>query len=803
MREKNRTKRLSLLLTVIALLIVVSFVFAACSLFTDAIKGIFSGDSAQQTTSTTQQDKTSSEDKDSGSGSWSGGGSGGSGSGSGSDSGSDKDSGTDNDGSSGSSSGSGDGSGSDGESGGGSSSDSTDPIDPTMTDLVTISTSLTYDKASVNDFAITATHPNMSYDGLMGLGLTSSHIRGSAREGHGDLQIAGDYLSEFRVGKYDFYYIVVDNQGVRHYEPFELTIVNTKAEPTDVKIDYDIACPDVYVTFKCDCGTSHTVTFDGTDYPAAKGAESVKITSEVDKAKSHTAIVKCSSGGTSSMTKAAPDASAISGGYLTNTYSFMGHTADRYVEDNDEAADVFNYLIYKGASDSLETYVSEGLAAYFASDDQINAYIRTLQSMLTNPWSVSFGLGCKGKVVTFSVTVGDVGVVSSGYEDERPYADVGVISHHSAINARTKGSKLPIDDKPAVTVRNVKELLAVVEAGYKPTATGATLAMYNAAKDFNYTYLSDAMTNLEKLHVIYDYLAGEIDYDYSALWLYTIIQRVPSLSLDDAKTLLGDAIAEEAFGFSDSMKETIVDACDDASTTDDLYKSLKEGYLSRLGAFSIEGVLSDRAAVCEGISYTFMLLARIEGIECIQVSGVATNNGSKVAHAWNKVRLDDGKWYCVDATWGNVYMGAEQADVAAASLNSIGITKVTVGGTKYLTHRFFMVSEVFFAESHEEQIGGVAGVEHLSLGDVEYYKSVETEEGHSLYVSNYDDLAAVVRYYAKENSCYYMEFMVDPAYDVMPTNDPPLMDAFGSNVSRSFSISYVKDRVFLAYFTLT
>ena len=84
MREKNRTKRLSLLLTVIVLLIVVSFVFAACSLFTDAIKGVFSGDSAQQTTSTTQQDKTSSGDKDSGSGSWSGGGSGGSGSGSGS-----------------------------------------------------------------------------------------------------------------------------------------------------------------------------------------------------------------------------------------------------------------------------------------------------------------------------------------------------------------------------------------------------------------------------------------------------------------------------------------------------------------------------------------------------------------------------------------------------------------------------------------------------------------------------------------------------------------------------------------------
>ena len=290
--------------------------------------------------------------------------------------------------------------------------------------------------------------------------------------------------------------------------------------------------------------------------------------------------------------------------------------------------------------------------------------------------------------------------------------------------------------------------------------------------------MTDEMSDVEKLHVIYDYLAGEVDYDYSALNLYYVVGNIPGKDLVSAKKAINAALDDEANGFSDSMKAAIIAARDAATDVDDLYKRLRNDYLQRLSAFSIEGVLNDGAAVCEGISYTFMLLARIEGIECYQVTGDATNNGSKVAHAWNKVNLD-GTWYCIDATWGNIFMNSK----------------------KFVTHRYFMVEEGTFSETHEEQMDGVAGVKNLATGDIEYYKNKQISEGHTLYVSNYEDMLAVVQFYV-DADCYYMEFMPDPDYDVMGDDDP-LMTAFQEVVKLGFSLSYSGDRVFFAYFTLT
>ena len=66
-------------------------------------------------------------------------------------------------------------------------------------------------------------------------------------------------------------------------------------------------------------------------------------------------------------------------------------------------------------------------------------------------------------------------------------------------------------------------------------------------------------------------------------------------------------------------------------------------------AHSVVGVLEKRGAVCESYAKTFQLLLNASGVENVLVTG----DGGGESHAWNMVRLDDGKWYYFDLTWND------------------------------------------------------------------------------------------------------------------------------------------------------
>ena len=64
------------------------------------------------------------------------------------------------------------------------------------------------------------------------------------------------------------------------------------------------------------------------------------------------------------------------------------------------------------------------------------------------------------------------------------------------------------------------------------------------------------------------------------------------------------------------------------------------------------GPLVEGKAVCDGYAKAFKYACDQKGIPCIIVTGTATNNlGEKGTHAWNYVKMDDGKWYQVDTDW--------------------------------------------------------------------------------------------------------------------------------------------------------
>ncbi len=65
-------------------------------------------------------------------------------------------------------------------------------------------------------------------------------------------------------------------------------------------------------------------------------------------------------------------------------------------------------------------------------------------------------------------------------------------------------------------------------------------------------------------------------------------------------------------------------------------------------AYNVIGVFSKKGAVCEGYAKALQLLLNFSGIENIYVSGYAGGR-----HAWNMIKLDDGKWYWCDTTWND------------------------------------------------------------------------------------------------------------------------------------------------------
>jgi len=65
-------------------------------------------------------------------------------------------------------------------------------------------------------------------------------------------------------------------------------------------------------------------------------------------------------------------------------------------------------------------------------------------------------------------------------------------------------------------------------------------------------------------------------------------------------------------------------------------------------AHSIVGVSSKGKGVCESYAKTFVLLCRLNGVECIPVWGDAGG-----AHMWNLVKIN-GAWYFVDLTWDDL-----------------------------------------------------------------------------------------------------------------------------------------------------
>ena len=158
--------------------------------------------------------------------------------------------------------------------------------------------------------------------------------------------------------------------------------------------------------------------------------------------------------------------------------------------------------------------------------------------------------------------------------------------------------KINYVEKAIGNITNTEQLYWTIQNGYKPLCVSGSTAevVYEMAKSVLREIVTDDMDDVTKLRAIYEWLALNVQYDNYAYQIST---------------------------------ETV------------------DFYARQYDSWFAEGVFNNRKAVCEGYAKSLIILAGIEGIPAIRVTG----NG----HAWNRVQID-GKWYVVDSTHADVHV---------------------------------------------------------------------------------------------------------------------------------------------------
>lgn len=149
-------------------------------------------------------------------------------------------------------------------------------------------------------------------------------------------------------------------------------------------------------------------------------------------------------------------------------------------------------------------------------------------------------------------------------------------------------------------------------------------------------------------------------------------------------------------------------------------------------AHSIAGAMtSSKSAVCEGYAKVMQVMMNQYGIKNIYVTGTAGGGG----HAWNMVRMNQGKYYWLDATWDDQrYEEARHRYFLVGSQNFIDhtIDLSTGTGTKFLYELPQVSEENYVPEAEDDENGDITDKIaemklKIRLYDVENVKSSDKE----------------------------------------------------------------------------
>ena len=138
---------------------------------------------------------------------------------------------------------------------------------------------------------------------------------------------------------------------------------------------------------------------------------------------------------------------------------------------------------------------------------------------------------------------------------------------------------------------------------------------------------------------------GGYEVTYTVMW-YTTSQQETQLNSYIKNTILpqlalgGKTTYQKVQAIYNWITKNV--RYDYAHLSDNTYKLQYTAYAAAI----------NKTAVCQGYANLFYRLANDAGIDCRIITGTAYGgNGVWGPHAWNIVKMDDGNYYCLDATW--------------------------------------------------------------------------------------------------------------------------------------------------------
>lgn len=204
---------------------------------------------------------------------------------------------------------------------------------------------------------------------------------------------------------------------------------------------------------------------------------------------------------------------------------------------------------------------------------------------------------------------------------------------------------------------------------------------------------------------------GKIYYNMGQIY-YNIVARYT----EEEVTNLNEKL--DTLHFEGNNRYQVVKAIHDYLCENVVYSEKKPHVNEPYGAF-IDGI-----AVCEGYGEAFKWLCDREGIPCVSVIGTASREAN-VAHLWNYVQMEDGKWYAVDVTWDDL------EDRIAYTYFLVGSETTVDNGKK-------------FFDNHKEcgDFSGLGYKEFIypQLSESKYYQKDNVEENSISYSLHVQDI---------------------------------------------------------------
>lgn len=506
---------------------------------------------------------------------------------------------------------------------------------------------------------------------------------------NGKLFISENYLSTLKSGVYEF---AVFSGGVS--SSFAIKVYASKGNIQNLKLDYDVSQSYVCIDFDCDCGDNehYYKIFD-----ELVKCESGDVVPNVDRTISQTITLLCKKYSDEKTYSISVPSDAKE--YLKKSYTLNGKERDHYIESTEELAEVLSFISLGGNKIIIDNESPLGrseLTVYFSKQyleftKKNPKYFEEASSLVTIAYNCRFSLKGVGNIVTLTANFyyNPNEILSSGKQKE--YIS-DITDYLSRGNRSQSFNAFPINsyekEEFITTIADLERLPLNTRPVFANSNDPAS-KLYSKALSICRTYISDDMSDFEKVITFYHYLTTRVTYDTNALELYKLKSELENKNLNDAKSIILNALS------SNGSLQNILLPLLDLNTTDEIVKTLYEKVL-RLSSFSSYSAIVDGIAVCDGISSAMKLLCNIEGIECIEVSGLGITSSGSENHSWNKVKID-GKWYIIDATWGR--------------------------NSGYVNHRYFMVDEYDIKDTHIENPDNVYNsvVQTPATGKFDYY----------------------------------------------------------------------------------